>query len=89
MAGSYIQVVIYLDVPAELCYENAQAGTCEMDKRLPLDFFKRIEQAYKENYFPFAKARGVNIIELDWTKPLPIDEVSTLHLILLLFVVST
>ena len=68
--------MIYLDVPAEQCYENAQVGNNEIDKRFSLDFFKRIEQAYKEIYFTYARERGVNVIEIDWRNPTPVEEVS-------------
>uniref|UniRef100_H2YAT7 Deoxynucleoside kinase domain-containing protein n=1 Tax=Ciona savignyi TaxID=51511 RepID=H2YAT7_CIOSA len=69
------QVVFYFDLPPEQCYENVQAGNNEAEKRLPLDFYRRIEDVYKTVYIPEAEGRGVNVIELDWTNPRPVDEV--------------
>ncbi|XP_076800599.1 NADH dehydrogenase [ubiquinone] 1 alpha subcomplex subunit 10, mitochondrial-like [Clavelina lepadiformis] len=69
------QVVIYLDVPAEQCYENIQAGNNEAEKRLSLEYLKRVEDAYKAVYFPKARERGVNIIEVDGTSNTSVDEV--------------
>jgi len=68
-------VVLYLDVPPEQCYENIQAGENEAEKHLTLDYLKRVEEAYKTKYFPEARERGVNIIEIDWSSPAPVDEV--------------
>jgi len=69
------QVVIYLDVSAEECYEKIQAGDNEAEKKLPLDYLKRIEEVYKTVYIPKARDDGVNVIEIDWSNPLSVDEV--------------
>lgn len=69
------QVVIYLDVSAEECYERIQAGDNEAEKQLPLDYLKRIEEVYKTVYIPKARDDGVNVIEIDWSNPLAVDEV--------------
>jgi len=69
------QVVIYLDVSAEECYERIQAGDNEAEKKLPLDYLKRIEEVYKTVYIPKARDDGVNVIEIDWSNPLTVDEV--------------
>jgi len=69
------QVVIYLDVPAEECYERIQAGDNEAEKKLPLEYLQRIEEVYKTVYIPKARDDGVNVIEIDWSNPLSVDEV--------------
>jgi len=69
------QVVIYLDVPAEECYERIQAGDNEAEKKLPLEYLQRIEDVYKTVYIPKARDDGVNVIEIDWSNPLSVDEV--------------
>ena len=62
-------------MPAEQCYEHVQANGNEFDKRLPLEFFKQIEIAYKSIYLPYAREHGVNVIELDWSNPVSFDQV--------------
>jgi len=69
------QVVIYLDVPAEECYERIQGGDNEAEKKLPLEYLQRIEDVYKNVYIPKARDDGVNVIEIDWSNPLSVDEV--------------
>ncbi|XP_002125057.2 NADH dehydrogenase [ubiquinone] 1 alpha subcomplex subunit 10, mitochondrial-like [Ciona intestinalis] len=69
------QVVLYLDASPEQCYENVQAGNNEAEKKLPLDFYKRVEDAYRTSYIPEAEERGVNVVELDWNNPRPVMEV--------------
>ena len=53
-----------------------------MEKRLPLEYYRRIEEAYKRMYLPKARDRGVNVIELDWTDPIAMDLVSIILLYL-------
>lgn len=69
------QVIIYLDIPAQECYEKVQETGNEVDKRLPLEFYKQIEKTYRNIYLPYAKERGVNVISLPWSEPLPINQV--------------
>ena len=71
----YFQVVIYLDVPAHECYEKVQVSGDEVEKRLPLEYYQKIEESYKNFYLPYARERGVTVIEMDWSDSLPIDQV--------------
>uniref|UniRef100_A0A6F9DMV2 NADH dehydrogenase [ubiquinone] 1 alpha subcomplex subunit 10, mitochondrial-like n=1 Tax=Phallusia mammillata TaxID=59560 RepID=A0A6F9DMV2_9ASCI len=69
------QVILYLDVPAERCYENIQAGDNEAEKNIPLDYLKHVERIYKTKFLPKCRDKGVNVITLDWSNGGDIEDV--------------
>lgn len=69
------QVVIYLDVPPDVCLERIQKHGTPAEKHISLDYLKAMDEAYKEEYLPAAAEAGSNVIHLDWTNPKSVDEI--------------
>lgn len=63
------QVVLYLDVSPEQCYENIKANGTPAEKHITLDYLKAIQEAYEEHYLPSAEENGSLVVRLDWSKP--------------------
>lgn len=70
-------MIIYLDVPAEQCYDRIQSGDNEAEKKIPLKYLQTVERIYKTKFLPQCREKGVNVVELDWSNPSDIEEVSS------------
>lgn len=47
----------------------------QLEKKLGLDFYKYLEEGYREDFMPWAKDNGVNVIEVDWSGRRDVAEV--------------